>query len=424
MRSALAFGVRASRRLSGFAISVILLAVASLVLMPATIGAAGLSTWSSIVLGQSLALIVQMVAGLGYGVNGPALVATRSLEEGVKYFLLAQRVRIIVFLPCVAIMIGTMFVVPNPNPVVGLLGSAHLAIGSFTGLFFYIGRAAPLWFLLAETGPRAVLMLAGAVSLHLRVPLVIGLSLPALGAVLGMATSTWTIYLSARRLEGKDRSDRTEAVSVWAELRSQLGPMAANLLRGGRDALPVLIVTACAGGLLGVFGVFDRVQRQVVGTLAPVVSTLQGWVPRRMVADNSARPAVLALVASFLASPLFLLVFALAGSPLIRWLSAGEVSPNLPEILWSGAFIATSVLIWVIAFACLVPLGRISNVIYGDLTGIASILIGILAATALEQSVVYILGALVIANVVQIVVQLALVRRSITGGNLPATMSA
>ena len=412
MKNYWAFSLRASRRLSGFAVNVLLLAAASLVLMPATIGAAGLETWSSIVLGQALGLIVQTVAGLGYGVNGPAIVATQSLDDGVSYFCLAQRARLVVAVPCFASMAIAMFLIPNPDPVVGILGGAHLAIGSFTAQFFYVGRAAPLWQLVAETAPRATLMLAGALSLYMGAPLVFGLSLPALGAVLAVVTSTASIVRSAGTQNARRRSSGFS--EVRAELWGRRGPIAASALRGGRDALPVLLVTAVATAeLVGTFGVFERIQRQIVGALIPVVSTLQGWVPRRIAIEKTARPAVTALLASCAGAPVIVLLFAWVGPPLVWWLSAKKVTPTLAEISLCGSFIATSLLIQVIAYACLVPLGGIRDVVKSDIAGVLCVLVGVPVVSILQPSVASVLGALVAGNVIQILMQIILMRRSI-----------
>ncbi len=410
MKNLLAFGARATRRLSGFAITVVLMAVSSLVLVPATIGAAGLETWSSIVLAQALALIVQAVAGCGYGVNGPSIVATGTAEESVQYFRAAQRTRLVVALPCYVLMICAMVIIPNPNPIAGLVSAGYLAIGTFSALFFYIGRSAPAWLLFAETIPRATFIFAGAISLSLGVPLLIGLALPAVGAVLAVAISNITIFLSAR---GTAKPGLLEFSGVGAELRRQLAPTAVTLLQAGRDALPVLVVTAAAAELLGVYGIFDRIQRQAVTALGPVTSTLQGWVPRRLIADNSPRAAKIALTAALAGTPFVILIATLVGPTFIGWLSAGALSPTFGQTLLFATVIATNMLIQIILYACLVPLGGIAGVIWSNVVGIISIAAAIPAMVAIDRSATLVLGAVVVGNTVQVAVQILLFRVSI-----------
>lgn len=417
MRNLFILSVRAARRLGGFSVSVALMAVASLALVPATIGAAGLENWSSIVLAQALALVLQVVAGCGYGVNGPAIVAMRTPEDGVEYFRVAQRTRFVVIVPCLVLMIAAMFIIPNPDPVAGLFGSAYLAIGTFSALFFYIGRAAPLWFLLAETAPRVSFIFAGAISLSLGAPLLVGLALPAIGAALAVAISNVTIYRSSKRTPSE--TTRLRIADVRAELRIQLGPTAVTVLQGGRDALPVLMVAAVAGELVGPYGVFDRVQRQAVMTLGPVIATLQGWVPRRIAAEASARPAITAILAGFAGIPVVILVLTLLGPTLIGWLSAGTLSPTFIQTLLFAIVVATNMLMSIILYACLVPLGGTREVILSSLTGVIGIVLAISVLSSLERSLTYLLGALVFGNVIQIAVQLMLMNYTIAKSKFP-----
>lgn len=370
-----------------------------------------MDTWSSIVLGQALALVVQTVAACGYGVNGPAEVARRGVEDGISYFRMAQRTRMVVAAPCFAIMICLMFAIPNANPVAGLLGSAHLAIGAFSATFYYIGRASPLWLLYAETIPRALGMFSGAITLALGAPLFIGLSLPGLGAVVAVLISNGTIL---RSMGTQLLSHSPPFSSVRAELRIQRTAAAASMLRGARDAIPVFVITVVAADLLGPFGVYERVQRQTVGALAPLTSTLQGWVPQRMAADRSARPVLAALVGGFAGASIIFIVFAAFGATLIEWLAAGAVVPTLSESLLCSAIIATGILNQVVAFACLVPLGGIKDIIWGNIVGIGAAIIVPIAVLSLETSIASALLSLLLATVTQTIFQLIFVVRRIS----------
>ncbi len=400
---ALAFFLRAARRLGGFTASVLLLAVASLVLMPATIAAAGLEVWSSVVLGQALALVVQTLAGCGYGINGPAVIATQSLGEGVGYFRLAQRTRLVVGAPSFVLMALALFTIPNPDPLAGLLGGGHLAIGSFSALFFFVGRGAPLWLLVAETLPRVVSMVAGAIALVAGAPLLIGLSLPVVGAAIAVAISNFTIY---RSIGSPDIRLHYDSATIRRELKNQSSAIAAALLRGSRDALPVLIITVVAPNLVGAFGVFDRIQRQAIGALAPVTSTLQGWVPRRIATDGNLRAPVAAALAGFVGSAIVFCGLAACGSTIIRYLSAGELQPYTPEVLLFAAVIATTMLVQLVTYACLVPTAGVVGVIWSSVVGIAAIAILVPVMVLSGDTVASALAAITLANVVQLLAQL------------------
>jgi hypothetical protein len=411
IRRLLRLGGRGSRQLGKYTASTALQAGASLALIPAVIGAGGLTTWSSIVLAQALGQIAATVIGLGYGVTGPATVARLTPEAGVDYFRVAQRMRCVVALPCFAVLISAMYIIPNPNPTAGLLGGAPAAINAFSAMFFYAGRAAPMWLLLAETGPRVVLMLAGALSLALGAPLLIGLSLPALGSALALLVSYITIRMSAHRPQSE--GERLTLSNFCAEIRTQFKPAGTIVLRGIREALPVLAVQAIAAELVGAYGLFDRLLRQMFILWKPVSTTLQGWVPRRMARDGNARPAVAAMYAGLVIASLTMPLFVLLGSPLIKWLSAGTMEPTVAETSLFGAAISTSMLISVIGLACLVPLGSIGGVIFGNVVGIIGLLVALPLMLTLDSSVTSALAAIVLANVVQTVALLAVMKRRI-----------
>lgn len=404
MRKSLKLGLRGVRRSGGFAVSVALRAVGALVLVPATIHAGGLQTWSSIVLGQSLALIAATALALGYPLTGPAAIATKSLEAGVAYYRFTGRVRLFVALPCYAIYVGAVFTLPNPDPVAGLIGSAYVALGGFGATYYFIGRAEPSRLFWADTVPRVVPMFAAAIWLGLGGPLLIGLALPALGALLAIGISNLTIRMSVQRRCGA--GEPSENLSVWGEIRDQIGSATSVMLRAGREALPVLMLTPAGPELVGVYGVFDRVIRQANNGLYPVAAALQGWVPRRISADFSSRPAVVALLTGVAAAASAFLLFITIGMPLVRWLSSGKVTPSLMETVLLSTAIALSMLIRIVDTACLVPLGSIRAVMVGNIVGIVALLVVLPVAFALNASVVAALTAVVVAYVTQLLLQL------------------
>jgi len=387
----------------------VMLALASLILVPTTIGAAGLETWASIVLGQALAQIAATIVGWGYGVNGPSIIATLPTGEGVSYFRLAESTRAVVAVPVFVGVAGAMYLIPNPSPIAGLLGGAPLALAAFSGSFFYIGRSAPRWFLLAETVPRVTFMLAGAGLLAAGAPLLLGLALPAAGTAVAVIISNVTIRMSARGAAGN--SCRAGSAKVRRELHEQIRPVLSFALSNGASALPVLMVNGVAAHLVGPFGVFDRLQRQAAVAVSPLTATFQGWVPRRLSTDGTERPIKAALGTGITAAVAVMATFAVLGGPALTWLSAGELSPTLLETLLSGAFIATTLLVNLVAYACLVPLGGIKGVITTNVAGVIVSLLAIPLLLTYENSVASVLEALVAGNLLQLLLQMALLRR-------------
>ncbi|MCG7592775.1 hypothetical protein [Mycobacterium sp. PSTR-4-N] len=376
--------------------------------MPATISAAGLTTWGSVVLGQTLASLAAIIVDLGYDVNGPGAVATRSLQEGVRYFFFAQRARLVIGVPCLLVMTSAMFVIPNPDPIAGILGSAQIAIAAFSARFFYVGRAAPRWYLFAEITPRVISQFVAALALVSGAPLLLGLALPGLGAVLGVAISMVTMR---RACDNRELSETTRDTSYREEFRMQFAAVISSLINGGRYALPVIMCTAIAPGIVGHYGVFDRLGRQATAALTPVTATFQGWVPRRMSADATLKPAFIAMSAAIGCGAVVALAFIAVGSPLTVWLSAGDLRPTMTEVTLFGISIALGMIVQVINLACLVPLAGIKSVVLTNVIGLVALATALPLLLSAQQSVELVLEAILIGYGCQLAGELYVMRR-------------
>lgn len=396
--------LRGSKRLGGFTASTAFLAAASLLLMPATIHAVGMEAWSSVVLGQALAQLVAFVGGYGYGLNGPTIVAGLDSAAAIDFFFTTQRTRLIITIPCITSAVAAMYVIPNPSPLIGLLGAAPVALVALSASFFFVGRASPLLLFWADTTPRGLSMLLGASVLATGGSVTLGLTLPIVGAVL--ATTISNIAIKSTAVDRSDRRPSGSSTTVRSELRTQLAPLISSLLRGSTFALPPLLLATFAGGIVGVFGVFDRVRRQALAAFAPFTATLQGWVPRRVSSTNTWHAAAVGALAGLAGAIVSLVLFMLLGGRIIHWLSAGSLNPSWIEILICAMAIATSIVIQVNDLACLLPLRCATGVLINNLTG-NLLLIPLMAAFLFyDRSVTSALGALVVANLLQITIQM------------------
>jgi hypothetical protein len=414
MKHHLLLGVRGARRIGGFGLSVILFAAGSLVLVPATIAAGGLETWASIVLGQNLAVIITVVGGCGYDVNGPATLATLTPGESAEYFFVAQRTRLASALPSCALLVALMLVIPNPDPVAGLLGCAPLAVSIFSAAFYFIGRGDPRSYLLADTVPRVVGNIAGASALALGTPLLIGLALPVIGAVIAVIAPILAVRMSAIRTTGEP--PLVGNFSVRGQLRTQLRPTGSQLLTHGTRAMPVLMVTGVAPALVAAFGVFDRLQKQAATALFPITASFQEWVPRRMATDRNVRPAIAATAIGFAVAVGLVGAFTVVGPTFIRWFSGGELVSTRLEAFLCGAVIANILLIALVGYACVVPLAGVASVLVANVVGLLMIATALPVMLAIERSLSHALLAVVIGNVAQLLVLLLIMSRRIVQG--------
>jgi hypothetical protein len=257
-------------------------------------------------------------------------------------------------------------------------------------------------------------MIAGAIALALGAPLLIGLSLPVLGAVIAVVAPIQAVRRSAIRTT--DKLAQIEDCSVRGQLRTQLRPLGSQLLTNGTRAMPVLMITGVAAELVGAFGVFDRLQKQAATALFPLTVSFQEWVPRRMANDKSVRPAIAAASIGFVAATGLVGVFTVVGPTLIRWFSAGELMPTRLEALLCGAVIATTLLIALLGYACLVPLAGVASVLRANVIGLLTTAIALPVMLVIDRSVSQALLGLVIGNVAQLLVLLLIMARRIVQG--------
>lgn len=340
--------------MSGFALSIALLAVASLAAIPVMVGAEGDRVWGAIALGQAVGAIAAAAIGFGWGVSGPARIAVADGPHRRTAYVESVRARAALFVPIAATSGALAALVAPQSPGLAVLGALTAATAGVSANWYFVGTGSPYALLVAETVPRVLgtvigiaLMLGGAGAAA-------GLAGMLGGLVAAFVCSTLWILLGLR--PHRDLAPRPARLSrVLAEQRHGMGSALGSAVY---IALPLVVVTVVAPAAQPVFALVDKLQRQVSVALQPVITVAQGWVPRRDVAQSAAR-ARTALAVGAAAASVIGLVVVLTGGPALRWLGGGEIAVMPLAVVLMALFVAVNFFESLVAKALLPSLGRL-----------------------------------------------------------------
>lgn len=316
-------------KLVGFGLSMVLLAAASLVAIPAMIHSSGPDAWGAIALGQNFGAIAAMVVAYGWGISGPAEVAMGTAETRLIEFLGSMKVRLFLFVPVGLAAVLPTLLLTNVRPDLAAVGAVVATLPGLVSNWFFVGLARPYVLMLVETAPRVVFTMVGIWAMATGSDAIVGLAWQGGGLVAAFACSSIWIL---RHL--KYRSSQAPALpSMGALLRQYGNGVASSIGSSLYAALPLAIVAMVAPSAQPMFALVDKLQRQVVVAIYPIISVLQGWVPR---AANPAPRAKKVIIAGAGLSIVIALGTWAFGGWLMHLLGRGQLNPPNEVVAMMG----------------------------------------------------------------------------------------
>ncbi len=340
--------------MSGFALSIGLLAIASLAAIPVMVTAEGDRGWGAIALGQAVGAIAAAAIGFGWGVSGPARIAVSDGPHRRTAYVESVRARLALFAPIAALSGLAATVLAPQSPALAVLGAVTAAAAGVSANWYFVGVGAPYALLLAETLPRVIGTVVGIILMLGGFGGAAGLGGMLGGMVAAFACSTIWILLRTRR----DRALAPRPARLGRVLSDQRHGMGSALGSAAYIALPLVVVTIVAPAAQPVFALVDKFQRQISVALQPVITVAQGWVPRRDAAQSAARARSALLVGGGTALVIGVAVV-LAGGPALDWLGSGEIAVMPLAIVLMSLFVAINFFESLVAKALLPSLGRL-----------------------------------------------------------------
>lgn len=354
--------LRGGGRLIGFGLSVALLAASSLLMIPAMLEAGGKHAWGAIAVGQSIGAVAAVLIYFGWGHTGPAMIARANADAGRQEFADSLRTRLLLFVPVAGLACALAAAVAPTQPLLAAVGCLSAAAVGFTADWYFVGSRRPFAFLALETAPRVAGSVGGIVLLMSGAPVVVGPICMLGGMLLGFAATSWWVLRSPLTTPASARSVKQVIISQRHGVGSGVGSSA-------YAALPLVLISLVTPGILPTYALVDKVQRQLSVALGPVVSVVQGYVPRPDPAVTLRRARHALLVGA--AFSLMLAGAVLVVAPwLLAWLGAGEVQPPYAVLVLMSAFVGLNVWESILARAVLASFDRLDAVARGTLISV------------------------------------------------------
>lgn len=375
--------LRGGGRLVGFGLSVALLAASSLLLIPAMVEAGGQHAWGAIAVGQTVGAVAAVLIYFGWGHTGPATIARADDVVARAEFADSLRTRLVLFVPVAVTACALAALVTPSHPMLAVAGCLSAAAVGFTADWYFVGRRRPYAYLALETVPRVLGTVAGIVLLAGGVSVIAGPLCMLAGMLLGFAATSWSVLRRRTATVVARRSVREIILAQRNGVGSGVGTAAYS-------ALPLVLISLFAPGIQPSYALVDKLQRQLSVALGPVVSVVQGYVPRRDEAVTIRRGRQ-ALIAGAGFSLVLAGVVLLVAPWLLGWLGAGQVQPEYAVVVIMAVFVGLSVWESILARAVLAAFYRLDAVARGTLVSavvglplvvIGALLLGLVGAFA------------------------------------------
>ncbi|WP_426623366.1 lipopolysaccharide biosynthesis protein [Leifsonia sp. McL0607] len=380
-------------------------AVSPLLALPAITASYGSEAWAAIAVGQSLGGTAGILVELGWGLSGSQRVARMSPRNRANAFGVSLVAKAVVGIPTIGIAVWLSFLLaPEGFGDTAAVVAAAAAIAMFSGGWIFVGILKPRLFLYTEALPRALLIAASAVAIHLGAALwtytgallLASVAAPIAGGIVLKLRPRDFVSLSPRRLMrviGHQRAALSS--SVFSSVYISLGTAVATL--GSPNATLL-------------FASVDRLQRMVQQVVRPVGYVLKGWVGREVDPESRVHRAVRATFVSGSIGVVSGALFALASPWAAEVIFSGTVHvPPLAAVI-SGLSIAVMCTSVSTGGVLLVSLRRVSAVATSAAVGAAVGLPGIFFGAMFFGGTGALTGQL-LAEVSVLIVQIVAARR-------------
>ncbi len=367
--------------LAGYALNTFLLGASGLVLIPALIFASGPLGWSFVAIGQSFGIIAAVFIGYGWALTGPATIAGMDIRLQVSEFRRSIIARCLIGIPSVAVGLLLLWLAFPDSLSVSAVSLLATALSGLSSNWFYVALARPYALLCTETLPRTVATVTASTLLYLGSDVLTALVLQCCGMVFSVLCALLFTAALRRSADGllPEGNDSLGVVAIGESLREQSNGMLSSLVSVVYMSAPIMIVGFLAPAALPAFALADKIQKQFMSAVAPVVSVAQGWVPTGVGKPEVVRRSQKAFVGAGLLSIAACLGTGLVGPPLWTLLAGGQIEVN-PALILSLSALCGAIL-WerLIGRACLVPLGGSGALVIassvGSLVGVLSVVV-------------------------------------------------
>lgn len=388
--------------IAGYGTSMALLAISSLLAIPAMVASSGPQAWGAIAVGQSIGGIAAVIIAYGWGLSGPAAIARADELGRMREYAESAVTKIALSVPVAGLAFVIAWIVGRQFALFSGVGALSMATIGLTAGWYFVGRGHPWRMLFFETLPRVAGTMVGILFMVTGSSALIGVLWQLFGMVAAFALCSVLILRpwKTRLIRSISRKP------VRRVLLDQRQGITSSILSSLYASTPIVIVTLLAPAVLPVYAVVEKVQRQVIVALGPFVTVLQGWIPRARdsaVLSTRVRHGILATAVFAVVLGVAMLAVAPA---LIRWLGGGLIQPTFAILTLMATITAVSLFESVVSKAALSALERLDvvarSIAIGSMVGLPLVAVGTISLGALG-ALVGILTGLALRLVLELV---------------------
>ncbi len=271
-------------KLGGYGMSMLVLAIASLVIIPEMIAVEGREAWGSIALGQAIGAIAAVVVAYGWQITGPVLVAQGNATSRRLEYVESLVFRSLLFVPMSALAALIASLLAPQRSDLAAVGAASMASVGLSASWYFVGMSRPSQLFLAETVPRVMGTVLGILWMRQGAGAMTGLVCQFGGII--AAAGVASVWILLQNPPEESAPARRPVRTTFARQAHGLGASVSSSIY---LASPLVIVSLVAPAIQPMYALVDKLQRQISVGLHPFVAVLQGWVPRARSEHRSRR---------------------------------------------------------------------------------------------------------------------------------------
>jgi O-antigen/teichoic acid export membrane protein len=378
---------------------VVILAVASLIAIPAMIKASGEAAWGAIALGQYIGTVGAVAVGYGWGWFGPARIAQYGASQRRVEYLESLTTRGVLILAVSPVAAALAYELASSAQFFAAVSAVSMTSMGLSANWYFVGLSRPFTMLALDTLPRAAGTAAAVILMNMGHSAIMG----PLGMFGGMMAALWLCTIWVLRETGRAGAEHRKRRSLRTVLVLNRHGIASALGSSAYLAAPLAIVSVVAPSIQPAFALADRVKGLIVVASAPAVTVLQGWVPRASGAARVQR-ANIALVSAGICATALGLGTAIAAPGLVSWLGNNQISLSWEVIVLMSCCVSVALFQAVLERVALATFERlraaVKAVAVGSIVGLplvgvgarllgtagalAGIVVGLLVSVAVE----------------------------------------
>lgn len=368
------------RQSFGYMLGTILLAASSLMMIRSMVGAAGGTAWAEVATGQAVGGIAATVVGYGWALTGPSAIGSTT-DPWVRWceYAGSMSVKGLLF-PIAALVAISVSVGLTGCSWYSALGALNASMLGLASDWLYVGEGKAYALLLFETMPRCLFSAAAILVMHLGADAALGLAVQSMGvaiAVLASGARAWLLYYRNRKVPVCQ-----PRAGVLHLLRTRGAGLISYSMNSLFLAVPVVSVNLLAPSALAVFALNDKLQKQAIAGVQPMVAVVQSEVVRVDFEARIERIRRLQWLVWVVALGLFLGLCS-TGAYVFDWMGKGQISVGRFDVATFSGIVVLAFLDSVLARAFLASLNRTSSIAWTSGVGFGVGLVLIFALGAL-----------------------------------------